>query len=384
MSDQRINLIDQVYTPPCPDRYRRQQEEKRKKISRFLKILFFVVLIFAIFFSRAVVSQNSFLCHLGRLSFWRGVIKVATGQDGVLKGELSDRINILFLGMGGVEHEGPYLTDSIILVSIKPSRQQIALLSVPRDLYVPIPKYGWQKINFANALGMVRSGDGGELASETISNVFGVPVHYWVRSDFKIFREIVDGLGGVEIEVERSFTDYQFPGANYQYRVVSFEAGKQNMSGERALQFVRSRHGNNGEGSDFARSKRQQKLLQAIANQVLDQNILASPQKILRFYSILDKNISSNLDIAQAIRLARLASYVPLENVITQIIESGPDGLLDEKILTNGAYVLTPKSGDFKELTDLARNIFINSAPVSKESIPFLDSPGSESLDLEP
>ncbi|MCF7907143.1 LCP family protein [Patescibacteria group bacterium] len=380
MSDRRINLIDQVYTPPCPDRYRHQREEKRKKISRSLKISFFVFLIFVIFFSQAVVSQNSFLRHLGRLSFWRGVIKVATGQNGVLKGELSDRINILFLGMGGVEHEGPYLTDSIILVSIKPSRQQISLLSIPRDLYVPIPEYGWQKINFANALGMARSGDGGELASQTVSNVFSVPVHYWVRSDFKIFKEMVDELGGVKIDVEKSFTDYQFPGVNYQYRVVSFEAGPQIMDGETALRFVRSRHGDSGEGSDFARSKRQQKLLQAVANKVLDQNILAKPQKILRFYSVLDKNISSNLDIAQVIRLARLASYIPLENIITQTIENGEEGLLQEKILTNGAYVLTPKSGDFKDLKDLARDIFINSEPVSEQIIPFLDSAGAQDL----
>ncbi len=115
---------------------------------------------------------------------------MAIGNDKPLKGELSDRINVLILGMGGAQHEGPYLTDSIILASIKPSSHQIALLSIPRDLYVPIPKYGWQRINFANALGVARSKDGGELSSEVVSDVLNVPVHYWVRADFRNFQRI--------------------------------------------------------------------------------------------------------------------------------------------------------------------------------------------------
>jgi len=138
------------------------------------------------------------------------------------------------------------------------------------------------------------------------------------------------------------------------------------MDGDRALQFVRSRHGGNGENSDFARSKRQQKVLIAIANKVLDQNILARPQRILSFYNILQDNISSNLDITQIIKMARLASYTPLENIITEVIETGPQGLLEQTIMDNGAYVLKTKTGNFKELSKLAKNIFLIE---SKENI---------------
>jgi len=358
MSDRRINLIDRVYTPPRFKEVCVVRDAKRKKIWRNFKILFFLLIFLSIFFSQVVVSQNSFLGNLGKLSFWEGVVKMATGKDKMLKGELSDRINVLILGMGGAQHEGPYLTDSIILASIKPSSHQIALLSIPRDLYVPIPKYGWQRINFANALGVARSKDGGELASKVVSDVLDVPVHYWIRADFQIFKELVDKLGGVEIEVDNGFTDYKFPGLNYKPRIVSFDAGLQTMDGDRALQFARSRHGGNGENSDFARSKRQQKVLIAIANQVLDQDILAHPQKILSFYNILQNNISSNLDISQIIKMARLASYTPLENIITQVIEIGPEGLLEQIIMENGAYVLKTKTGNFKELAKLAKNIF--------------------------
>jgi len=368
MHDRRINLIDRVYTPPRSEEAYNDRKLKRKKIWRNFKILIFLLIFLSIFFSQVVVSQNSFLGNLGKLSFWEGVVKMAIGQDKPLKGELSDRINVLILGMGGAQHEGPYLTDSIILASMKPSSHQIALLSIPRDLYVPIPKYGWQKINFANALGVARSKDGGELSSEVVSNILDVPVHYWVRADFKIFKELVDELGGIAIEVDNSFVDYQFPDINYQSRIVSFEAGEQIMDGDRALQFVRSRHGGNGENSDFARSKRQQKVLISIANKVLDQDILIHPQKILSFYNILQDNISSNLDISQIIKMARLASYAPLENIITQIIETGPEGLLEQTIMDNGAYVLKTKTGDFKELSKLAKNIF--STEIIPEIIP--------------
>ena len=359
MHDRRINLIDRVYTPPRSEEAYTNRKIKRKKIWRNFKILFFLLIFLSIFLSQVVVSQNSFLGNLGKLSFWEGVVKMAISGDKPIKGELSDRINVLILGMGGVQHEGPYLTDSIILASIKPSTHQIALLSIPRDLYVPIPKYGWQRINFANALGVARSKDGGELSSEVVSDVLNVPVHYWVRADFRIFKELVDELGGIEIEVDNSFVDYQFPGLNYQPRTVSFDAGQQTMDGDRALQFVRSRHGGNGENSDFARSKRQQKVLIAIANKVLDQNILARPQRILSFYNILQDNISSNLDITQIIKMARLASYTPLENIITEVIETGPQGLLEQTIMDNGAYVLKTKTGNFKELSKLAKNIFL-------------------------
>ena len=358
MSDKRINLIDRVYTPPRSEEAYVARNVKRKKIWRNFKILLFLLIFLSIFFSQVVASQNSFLGNLGKLSFWEGVVKMAIGKDKILKGELSDRINVLILGMGGAQHEGPYLTDSIILASVKPSSHQIALLSIPRDLYVPIPKYGWQRINFANALGVARSKDGGELASKVVSDILCVPIHYWVRADFQIFKELVNELGGLEIEVDNDFVDYKFPGLNYESRIVSFDAGSQTMDGDRALQFVRSRHGGNGENSDFARSKRQQKVLIAIANKVLDQDILTHPQKILSFYNILQNNISSNLDISQIIKMARLASYTPLENIITQVIEIGPEGLLEQIIMDNGAYVLKTKTGNFKELAKLAKNIF--------------------------
>jgi len=244
MSEQRINLIDGISPPKVViDRPNIKKQNRNRWIFRLL--FFFLAL--TIFFSTNVIfSQNSLITNLGRLSFWEGVARLMVGKDKILKGELLDRTNILILGMGGAQHEGPYLTDTIILASIKPSTKQIGLLSIPRDLYVPIPNYGWRKINSANALGVAESKDGGLLTSKVVSNILDLPIHYWVRVDFNLFKEMIDELGGIEVEVARGFIDNQFPGVNFSYRVVSFKKGLQTMDGEKALQFARSRHGTNG------------------------------------------------------------------------------------------------------------------------------------------
>ena len=330
MPEERINLIDGVSLPKVViDRPKIKKPNRNRWI--FRSLIFFLALI--IFFSTNVIfSQNSLVTNLGRLSFWEGVARLMVGKDKILKGELLDRTNILILGMGGAQHEGPYLTDTIILASIKQSTKQIGLLSIPRDLYVPIPNYGWRKINSANALGVAESKDGGLLTSKVVSNVFKVPIHYWVRADFNLFKELIDELGGIEIEVEKGFVDNQFPGVNFTYRIVSFKKGLQTMDGQKALEFARSRHGTNGENSDFARAKRQQKILYAIKEKFEKENIISQPRKIWGFYNALKDNLSTNLDLSQSIRLAKLIAEVNYEDIFTKVIETIPNGPLKSEI----------------------------------------------------
>jgi LCP family protein required for cell wall assembly len=114
--------------------------------------------------------------------------------------------------MGGVGHDGPFLTDTIILASIKPSKKQVALISIPRDMAAPIPDRGWGKINAANAYAEAQTaGEGGEEVRATLAKLFDLPIHYYVRVDFNGFMELIDKLGGVDVYVERSFIDNQFP-----------------------------------------------------------------------------------------------------------------------------------------------------------------------------
>lgn len=147
-----------------------------------------------------------------KYSLWENVKRLAGSEDLLLKGENEGRINFLILGQGGVVHDGPYLTDTIILASIKPDTKQVALLSLPRDLVVNIPSWGFKKINSANAYGEEKgTGQGAVLATEVVNKLVNLPIHYYIRLDFDGFKKIIDQIGGVSINIERSFTDNQFP-----------------------------------------------------------------------------------------------------------------------------------------------------------------------------
>lgn len=355
MRDLRVNFIDDL------------EEKKILKKSPFFKkgvkfifrIFAILIIVFVLLFSGGVFSSESLLKQIPKVSFWKGVIKMIVFHEPLLKGEISDRINILLLGMGGADHEGPYLTDTMILVSLKPSTHQVSLLSIPRDLLVPIPGYGWQKINAANALGESQKKDGAKLSSLIVSQILDLPVHYFIRIDFSGFKEIIDALGGIEIEVERDFVDNFYPGPNFSYRTISFQKGWQIMNGNRALEFVRSRHGTNNESTDFARMKRQQKVLLAIKNKIEKIKIFEEPDKLWRLFHFLSKYFKTNLTFNELIKLGKFLNQINEKQIIIKTLEIGENAPLYEDTF-NGAYVLRPKNGDFKELSEIAKNIFKN------------------------
>jgi len=353
MKEYRVNLIDGI-RPQIESEIKRP----KKKLPIFWRIIIFLLVIVAFYSSQIFFTQESVLPQLGRLSFWGGIAKFFFHQDKILKGELSDRINFLILGMGGAEHEGPYLTDTIILASLKPNQKRVALISIPRDLYVPSEDFGWQKINTINALGMAKKKDGILASKKIVENLFEIPIHYWIRIDFQGLAKIIDSLGGVEIEVEKGFIDNLYPAPGFKYQTIVFEKGKQIMNGERVLQYVRSRHGTNGENSDFARMKRQQKVIMAIKNKLEKNGPLSSPNKILELYNFYNKNVTTNLELVEIIKLTKLVKQIPEENIITHTFEIGPEKELISEIANNGAYILKPKSGDFGELAKIVKNIF--------------------------
>src|SRR5437899_3195114 len=141
----------------------------------------------------------------------------------------SDRpINILFLGYGGPGHGGPYLTDSMLLLSIKPVSQKAVMISIPRDLVAPVPALPDNgtiptRINLAYAIGADKQSfpnvrdswrtptGGGDLAAATVAEVTGLPIDYWVAVDFRAFRQVVDALGGIDVTIPEPLDDPYFP-----------------------------------------------------------------------------------------------------------------------------------------------------------------------------
>jgi len=121
--------------------------------------------------------------------------------ENVMAGQQQDRINVLLLGMGGEGHDGGYLTDTNIILSLKPSTNEVAMVSVPRDLSAKIEGYGWYKINHANAYGEnSKPGAGGEFARKTFEQNLGIKIPYYVRIDFQAFKEIIDTVGLARIQ----------------------------------------------------------------------------------------------------------------------------------------------------------------------------------------
>ncbi|KKR07654.1 MAG: Cell envelope-related transcriptional attenuator [Parcubacteria group bacterium GW2011_GWC2_39_14] len=352
----RINLLSN-------EDNRQPRGKKVFRISRFI-IYLFTILILAFFaFSYQILITNNSLTDVfsGKVNIFQQ-LNILAGDGSRLQGEADDRINLLMLGMGGAEHDGPYLTDTMILLSIQPSTKKVAMISIPRDLLVEIPGYGWWKINNANSFGETQNkGNGGALSKEVVQNILNVPIHYYVRVDFSGFEQMIDTLDGVKVNVEKSFTDYQYPTDDYKYQIISFDEGPQTMDGDIALKYARSRHGNNGEGSDFARSKRQQKVMQAFKQRVLSKDFFLSPRKISNLSKDLAEHLRTDLEPWEVVKLAQLIKAVNTDQIINHVLDDSPGGYLYANFV-NSAYVLQPRGDDFSQIQALAKDVFATPA----------------------
>ncbi|MFA5076334.1 MAG: LCP family protein [Patescibacteria group bacterium] len=329
--------------------------------TRVKKIIFYLV-VFLIIIGSSLGLQNVFSTKDNgndNVGIWTQIKHLLISKDKTLAGEQDDRINFLLLGMGGPGHDGPYLTDTIILASFQPSTKKVALISIPRDMVVPIPGHGWQRINSINSYGESQeAGSGGKFAKDTIEQVLQIPIHYYVRADFTGFSDFINQLGGIKVCVDNGFTDQEYPAANYLYQTVSFEQGCQKMDGDTALKFVRSRHGNNGEGSDFARGERQRKVIMAVKDKIFSLNTLLNPIAIKGLIDQFNEHISTNLEIGQMLKLAQLGQGLTQDNITNAGLTDGPNGLLEVLIGEDGAFLLQPKGGNFDSVRELVKNIF--------------------------
>lgn len=218
----------------------------------------------------------------------------------VAEGMKQDRINILLIGIGGDTHVGggKDLADSIILVTLKPSTRDVALISIPRDTWVRVGRFGRHRINLAHSLGNQSGypGAGPGLLADTVGQALGQPIHAFARIDFEAFREIVDSLGGIQIDVPQRMHDELFND--------TFEAGPQRMNGDRALRYARYRYIKGAEGDNFAREVRQQQVIDAIRVRLRQ----AGPNDVLKLVQTaraLSRHTETNLTTSQMVWLYR-------------------------------------------------------------------------------
>lgn len=206
-------------------------------------------------------------------------------------------MDLLILGIDARPGEG-YVTrtDAIMLLGVKPRQMKVSLLSVPRDLFINVPGYGSQRINTVNVLGELEEpGYGPELLSAGINASFGIQPDRYARLNFDAFVQLVDAVGGLRIDVPKTIVDNQYPTRDYGTIAIRFDPGVQQMDGERALIYARTRHADD----DYGRAERQQQVLSALARK------LANPFNWGAALNVITRNVDTNMSVVD------MALYAP-------------------------------------------------------------------------
>lgn len=368
MSDEHsVDFLKQKYQmAPTPKSVKRGRKTRKVLVALFIALAICGTL-FSYSLSKKYGQESAQYESFSLFSTLRSLVG---SDDKELTGELDDRINFLLLGVGGAGHDGPELSDTIMFASYRPSTNDIGLLSIPRDLAVPIPGYGYQKINSINAYAeMEDPGSGPEWTSDVIGDLLNQEIHYFVKVDFDGFVDLIDAIDGIDLYVDRSFTDDQYPTEDSLLQTISFEQGWAHMDGDMALQYVRSRHGNNGEGSDFARAQRQQKILLAVKDELLSASTFLNPAKLNNLVETFQDNVETNMSFWELMKIVRYIPDIDTEHIHTAVLDSDVNSPLYSTTI-NGAYVLLPKKDDWTTIEQMAANIFDNAdnATVSADS----------------
>lgn len=340
-------MTNAQWTPPRPAPSYTAPDKKRGKrgIAQFLMYGFLALLLG----TAALGMYSHFAPRLQKV------------PNTVAEGVQQDRVNILLIGIGGDTHpgSGKALADAVMVLSLKPSTGQAAMISIPRDYYVSMGRQGKHRINAAHEIGESDGPGGGpKLLMEAAQTVLGQPMHAYVRIDFAAFRKIIDELGGIDVYVHRSFYDFLFKDG--------FKQGWQHMNGDRALRFARYRYVMSEEGNNYARELRQQQVLAAIRDKVRS----LPPQQALRLAAVaraVSSHTSTNLTTEQLVNLYSRYRNMSRDQVrhvsLAPFTRSIPTGDPNDPTPAVG-----PRSGDDRQIQAMARTVFREMTPIVTKS----------------
>lgn len=325
-----------------------------------ISVIFLLIkVIFPAVSSLAVFIGKSF----NTLSIFQNPEKSLKSIDG--------RTNILILGKGGDTHEAPGLTDSIMILSIRHSDRTISVISVPRDVWISSMK---AKINSAYYYGEQKQQDGGGfiLARDAVFQVTDLPIQYTVLIDFAGFKRAIDLVGGVDIQVDYSFTDEKYPVEDERggkptpkpsttplesgiYERVHFEQGSQQMDGTTALKFARSRNStDSSEGTDFARSKRQQKVFIAFAQKMKQKETAFNLDRLKELRGIFDQYTMTDLLDQELLALGKIGLGIDPSTIRRIGLDEGtkesPGILVNPPVAKFGQWVLESRAKDWSDV----------------------------------
>jgi len=351
--------------------------------------------------------------------------KIYTPKNGKIK-ENKTEFNFLIFGYGGGRHEGAYLTDTMMIFHLDIKNKKAALISLPRDLWVSVPtKDGssfFSKINAVYQMELFPEnypqinnkflGKKGDAAFTKfiISKIFNIPIDYYAALDFEGFKKAIDILGGIDVMVEKSFTDPAYPidgkendlcdedtknlfkevepflkpGYNPEdkdkllkdnpkldeflknatdsphlafpcrYETLVFNKGKTHMDGQTALKYTRSRHSSE-DGSDFARAKRQHLILEAVKDKVLSLNLITKAPALL---DQLGNHFKTDFPLSEIPKFSKEALKTKDYQFFTYIFSN--ENYLQDGFSEDGQYILIPKTGqnNWKEIQKAIKKIF--------------------------
>jgi len=241
----------------------------------------------------------------------------------------------------GTDRRGPEVgtdnTDTLMLLSLDPAARRMAILSIPRDLYVEIPGHGRGRINTAYAWGEQDGTGGLALARQTVSATLGIPVQHVVFFDFDIFVTLIDAIGGVDVDVPCDISDPTYPDSGTGYAPFYLSAGQHHLDGATALRYARTRA---TPGGDFDRMARQRQLVLAARERVTRLDLLPgliaqSPQ----LWSALRGAFETDLTLGEIVDLVVIASRVSADQIATAAID---ETCTQPWVTPGGASVLVP------------------------------------------
>jgi LCP family protein required for cell wall assembly len=307
-----------------------------------------------------------------------------------IKTDSNNHTNILLIGVGGENHDGGHLTDTMILASIDYKNNLVPMLSIPRDLYVENEAVGWgSRINsvyeYAAENNDMNFAIGMKELIKEVENVTDMEVHYYAKIDFQGFTDIINALGGVEVTLEYDFYDPYYPasaGAGYLYEPFYLTEGTHELDGETALKYARSRQTT----SDFDRAARQQEILNALKEKATSLGFLLNPVKIKNMLEAVSANFETNLSFSEMMNFASLASDFGSDSILSAVLHDDPSrtgGILysPPKEEYGGAFVLTTYTKDFSEVHRLA-NLILQNPEIYRQQTPIqiLNGTGTSGL----
>lgn len=316
------------------------------RLTLFISVTIFTV--FVVLFARMAIWGMRFMRETGFTP--KTTFRLIFDSGAPLK-NTDGRTNILLLGISGGTHAGADLTDTILVLSIHQVKKSFSLISIPRDMWSDTLK---DKVNSAYHYGEEKKEGGGMmLAQVIIEDITGLPMHYQMLIDFSGFKQVIDLVGGITIDVPIGFTDTQYPIEGKEvdeclgdktyacrYQTVQFETGPQYMSAERALQYVRSRNAQGDEGTDFARGRRQQEVFVALKNKLVDPRLWLSTTRVKNILDAFGQAIDTNMNIGELATLGKIVAKTPDDRMqkisIEHLVMSPP-------LWMYGRYVLVPK-----------------------------------------